>query len=107
VGQTETLSVTSVLPSNATDPTYTWKTSDETKATVDQNGVVTAVAAGNVNIYAEANDGSGVQGTCAVTVNVAPTLANTLTNAGMSVKVMYNYSSDGDDVRESSCSFLS
>jgi hypothetical protein len=107
VGQTETLSVTSVLPSNATDPTYTWKTSDETKATVDQNGVVTAVAAGNVNIYAEANDGSGVQGNCAVTVKVAPTLANTLTNAGMTVKVMYNYSGDGDDVRESSCSFLS
>ena len=107
VGQTETLSVTEVLPANATDPTYTWKTSDETKATVDQNGVVTAVAAGNVNIYAEANDGSGVQGTCAVTVKVAPTLANTLTNAGMTVKVMYNYSGDGDDVRESSCSFLS
>ena len=106
-GQTETLSVTEVLPANATDPTYTWKTSDETKATVDQNGVVTAVAAGNVNIYAEANDGSGVQGTCAVTVKVAPTLANTLTNAGMTVKVMYNYSGDGDDVRESSCSFLS
>ena len=107
VGQTETLSVTEVLPANATDPTYTWKTSDETKATVDQNGVVTAVAAGTVNIYAEANDGSGVQGTCAVTVKVAPTLANTLTNAGMTVKVMYNYSGDGDDVRESSCSFLS
>ena len=107
VGQTETLSVTEVLPANATDPTYTWKTSDETKATVDQNGVVTAVAAGNVNIYAEANDGSEVQGTCAVTVKVAPTLANTLTNAGMTVKVMYNYSGDGDDVRESSCSFLS
>ena len=38
---------------------------------------------------------------------VEPTLANTLTNAGMTVKVMYNYSGDGDDVRESSCSFLS
>ena len=71
VGQTETLSVTEVLPANATDPTYTWKTSDETKATVDQDGVVTAVAAGTVNIYAEANDGSEVQGTCAVTVTPA------------------------------------
>jgi alpha-L-fucosidase 2 len=80
VGQTETLSVTKVLPANATDPTYTWKTSDETKATVDQDGVVTAVAAGNVNIYAEANDGSGVQGTCAVTVTPAfiPVTAITL-----------------------------
>ncbi len=44
VGSTETLSVTSVLPEEATDKTYTWKTSDETKATVDQDGKVTAVA---------------------------------------------------------------
>ena len=71
VGQTETLSVTAVAPDNATDKTYTWKSSDETKATVDQDGKVTALAAGTVNIYAEANDGSGVKGTCAVTVKVA------------------------------------
>ena len=71
VGQTETLSVTEVLPANATDPTYTWKSSDETKATVDQTGKVTAKAAGTVNIYAEANDGSGVQGSCEVTVKAS------------------------------------
>ena len=71
VGATETLSVTSVLPEEATDKTYTWKTSDESKATVDQNGKVTAVAAGTVTIYAEANDGSGVKGNCAVTVTPA------------------------------------
>ena len=71
VGATETLSVTSVLPEEATDKTYTWKTSDETKATVDQDGKVTAVAAGTVTIYAEANDGSGVKGNCAVTVTPA------------------------------------
>ena len=70
-GQTETLSVSSVLPEEATDKTYTWKTSDESKATVDQNGKVTAVAAGTVTIYAEANDGSGVKGNCAVTVTPA------------------------------------
>ena len=70
-GSTETLSVTSVLPEEATDKTYTWKTSDETKATVDQDGKVTAVAAGTVTIYAEANDGSGVKGNCTVTVTPA------------------------------------
>ena len=43
VGATETLSVTAVAPDNATDKTYTWKTSDETKATVDETGKVTAV----------------------------------------------------------------
>ena len=73
VGATETLSVTAVAPDNATDKSYTWKTSDETKATVDQDGKVTAVAAGTVTIYAEANDGSGVKGNC--TVTVAPAAA--------------------------------
>ena len=71
VGATETLSVTSVLPEEATDKTYTWKTSDATKATVDQDGKVTAVAEGTVTIYAEANDGSGVKGNCTVTVTPA------------------------------------
>ena len=71
VGSTETLSVTAVAPDNATDKTYTWKTSDASKATVDQGGKVTAVAEGTVTIYAEANDGSGVKGNCTVTVTPA------------------------------------
>ena len=71
VGSTETLSVTSVMPEEATDKTYTWKTSDASKATVDQDGKVTAVAAGTVTIYAEANDGSGVKGNCTVTMTPA------------------------------------
>ena len=68
VGSTEPLSVVTVVPDNATNKTYTWKTSDETKATVSTEGVVTAVAAGAVTIYAEANDGSGVKGNCSVAV---------------------------------------
>ena len=71
VGSTETLSVTAVAPDNATDKTYTWKTSDASIATVDQDGKVTAVAEGTVTIYAEANDGSGVKGNCTVTVTPA------------------------------------
>ena len=94
VGQTETLSVTEVLPAETTNKTYTWKSSDETKATVDQTGKVTAVAVGTVNIYAEANDGSGVKGTCAVTVKAAPTLAETMTTADMTVKVNFNYNNN-------------
>jgi uncharacterized protein YjdB len=69
VGSTETLSVTAVAPDNATDKTYTWKTNDASIATVDQDGKVTAVAAGTVTIYAEANDGSDVKGNCTVTVS--------------------------------------
>ena len=75
VGSTETLSVTAVAPDNATDKTYTWKTSDASIATVDQDGKVTAVAAGTVTIYAEANDGSGVKGNCTCTVTATPAIS--------------------------------
>ena len=88
-GETETLSVTAVAPDNATDKTYTWKSSDETKATVDQNGVVTAKAAGTVTIYAEANDGSGVKGECAVTVQ-AVLRSETITFSGGSGSWTYS-----------------
>lgn len=68
-GATETLSVTSVLPSNATDKTYTWSSDATGVATVNASGVVTAVAVGTAHIRATANDGSGVYGECTVTVN--------------------------------------
>lgn len=68
-GSTETLSVTSVLPSNATDKTYTWSSDATGVATVNASGVVTAVAVGTAHIRATANDGSGVYGECTVTVN--------------------------------------
>jgi len=75
LGSIESLSVTAVVPDNATNKTYTWKTSDETKATVSTEGVVTAVAAGSTTIYAEANDGSGVKGNCSVAVSAPGTPA--------------------------------
>ena len=46
----------------------TWTTSDAAVATVDENGVVTAVAAGTATITATAN---GVSATCVVTVSIA------------------------------------
>ena len=68
-GQTETLSVSSVTPDDATDQTVTWSSDNEAVATVDADGKVTAVALGTANITATANDGSGVTATCAVTVS--------------------------------------
>ena len=94
VGSTETLSVTAVAPDNATDKTYTWKTSDETKATVDQDGKVTAVAAGTVTIYAEANDGSGVKGNCTVTVTPA-TITVTWNNNDITGTYGTSFTKDG------------
>lgn len=63
-GKTVTLTPT-VTPADTTeDKTVTWKSSDETVATV-KDGVVTAVKAGTANITATAG---GKTATCAVTV---------------------------------------
>jgi len=65
VGNNETLTAT-VAPDDATDKTVTWTTSDESIATVDENGKVTAVAEGTATITAIAGDKTA---TC--TVNAA------------------------------------
>ena len=64
-GETLTLTAT-VNPNNATDQSVSWSTSDANVATVE-NGVVTAVAAGNATITVTTTDGS-FTATCAITV---------------------------------------
>ena len=63
-GTNETL-IAIVSPENSTD-TITWKSGDITKAVVDENGKVTAVAEGTAIITAETS--SGKTATCEVTV---------------------------------------
>jgi uncharacterized protein YjdB len=67
VGDTETLNAT-VTPSNATNKTVSWKSSNTSVASVDQNGKVTAKAAGAANITATTTDGTNLSATCNVTV---------------------------------------
>ena len=54
-----------VKPDNATNKTVTWSSSNPTKAAVDQNGMVTAIAEGTVTITAKAG---GLTATCMVSV---------------------------------------
>ena len=66
VGDTETLTAT-VEPSDATNKTVTWSTSDASIATVT-DGVVTAVSAGTATITVTTEDGGFTAG-CTVTVS--------------------------------------
>ena len=65
-------------PDNAYNKTIIWSSSDETVATVDENGLVTALKKGSATITAAAQDGSGVTRKCTVTVNNSAHIVNRL-----------------------------
>lgn len=71
VGGTVQLDAT-VTPSNATNADYVWASLDESVVTVSETGLVTAVAVGGTTVTATATDGSGVYGSCTITVSAAP-----------------------------------
>ncbi|RHG13343.1 hypothetical protein DW272_17225 [Blautia obeum] len=60
----------SVLPNNAENKSIVWSTSNASVATVDNNGVVTALANGNTTITATTLDGSGKYAECSVVVEI-------------------------------------
>lgn len=66
-GETLNLSAT-VKPSNATNKTITWSSSNSMVATVSDSGTVTAKSTGTVIITAKANDASGISACCSFTV---------------------------------------
>ena len=71
VGKSLALNAT-IKPDDATNKSVTWSSTKTSVATVDNNGKVTAVAAGNATITCTANDDSGVTATCTVTVKAVP-----------------------------------
>jgi uncharacterized protein YjdB len=70
IGTTTTLKPV-FTPEKATIQTGTWKSSDETKATVSTTGVVTGVAEGTATITFTSTDGNKTA-TCTVTVSKLP-----------------------------------
>ncbi len=69
VGVNRTASLTAtVLPSNATDKSVSWNSSNTNVAKVSTSGVVTGVAVGTANITVTTNDGNKTA-SCAVTVS--------------------------------------
>ena len=83
VDDSQTLTAT-VLPENAANKNVVWESSDNSIASVDQVGKVTANAKGSCIITCSAKDGSGVKGECQVTVN---SNEQTFTVEGVSFKM--------------------
>lgn len=76
-GDTETL-ITSIAPSNATNTSIIWSSSDNNIASVDSNGVVTGIGAGTVTITAKTADG-GLIASCIVNVSDVSVAATGIT----------------------------
>ena len=80
---TETAQLTATIaPADASDKSLTWTSSNTAVATVDANGNITAVAVGEADIKAIANDASGVSATCKVTVVPTPVESVSVTASG-------------------------
>lgn len=79
VGSSVTLHA-SVVPSNATDQGIVWSvTSGDDKASVNQSGVVTGVAAGEAVIRAASDEDATIYEECTVTVTAADPTKHTVT----------------------------
>lgn len=76
VGNTVTITAT-VAPEVATNPAVTWSSSDESVATVDETGKITAVATGNATITATSEDDSSVSANYELTVRQKKAAATT------------------------------
>ena len=86
-GDSFTLTAT-VSPSNATNKTVTWSSSNTSVATVSK-GTVKAVAAGTATITAKAGDKTA---TCKITVNASETIVDKYTNYyGKAENNVYRY----------------
>jgi uncharacterized protein YjdB len=71
-GASQTLTAT-VLPENATFKSVSWSSSDESVATVNSSGEVTAVGGGTATITVMSDDDNTKKATCEVTVEVPVT----------------------------------
>lgn len=76
-GATKQLTAT-VAPTNATNKSLKWATTNANIATVSGSGLVTAVAPGTCNITATTTDGSNKSATCTVTVKAVAVTGVTL-----------------------------
>ncbi|MBQ0093198.1 MAG: Ig-like domain-containing protein [Bacteroidales bacterium] len=86
LGKGETESLTAIFyPDDATSKKITWSSDNESIATIDQEGKVTAVKEGSATITVTTMDG-GYKATCSVTVKSAGPVVPEAVDLGLSVK---------------------
>ena len=83
-----------ISPDTASNKNIEWSSSDETVASVDENGLVTAMSKGEAIITAAALDGSNVTATCKVTVRSNAYYCSTVEE----MESEHNYSNNCSDV---------
>ncbi|WP_172443357.1 Ig-like domain-containing protein [Nonlabens agnitus] len=84
-GGTNQLSV-GFIPSNASNKTVTWSSSDPQIATISETGVLSAVSNGNVTITVTAQDGSNVSGSKTFTISgVAQAIEGTIVQTSQEI----------------------
>jgi hypothetical protein len=71
----------SVMPANADNPNVSWSVSPAGLASIDANGLLTAIANGQVTVTAGATDGSGVSGSAQIDLSNQTVGLDDLTSA--------------------------
>ncbi len=95
-GDTTTLSAI-VQPWTATDRGVTWTSADETIATVDENGVVTAVGAGSTVITVASVLDPNVTATCVITVKAMAITVEGLLQDATGNSMFFNWNLETSD----------
>lgn len=91
VNETKTIDYT-ITPSDATNKTLNWTSSNTSIATVDSSGTVKAISSGSATITAKTTDGTNKSATCSVTVSIP---ATNVSVSGISVSPKSLTLSDG------------
>ena len=80
-----------VYPGDVANKTVTWKSSNPSVATVNNNGLVTAISSGIVTITATTTDGSNLSAYCDVTVSIIPATSITLNKNSLTLDIDDTY----------------
>ena len=82
-----------IYPSTASNKNVVWESSDPSVATIDDNGMVTALKKGTAKITVKAMDGSNVSASCTVTVKNTTYVCDTVDK----IESQHNYENECSD----------